>query len=74
MKEEGGKTKAYIKDTIKSLKSDPPDRVERNVDSALSKMKSAGAVVAVEDLFWINGAVDPQKESSEEGEEKWTQM
>ena len=45
LKEDGAKSKAYIKDTIKAMKGDPPDRIERNVDSAVSKLKGGGHVV-----------------------------
>ena len=42
---EGSKTREYLKDAIKSLKADPPDRIERNVDSAVSKHKSDGKII-----------------------------
>lgn len=45
LKEDGAKSKEYIKNTIKTIKGDPPDRIERNVDSAVSKMKGGGHVV-----------------------------
>lgn len=43
--DEGAKTREYLKDTIKGIKGDPPERIERNVDSAVSKHKSDGKVV-----------------------------
>ncbi len=82
LKEEGGKTKTYLKDTIKSLKSDPPERIDRNVDSTISKMKSSGNVKEIEEMFWLSADtdldgiklkdIDSNPLSSKD--EKWTQM
>ena len=40
LEKEGGKTREYLKDAIKAIKGDPPDRIDRNVDSAVSKHKA----------------------------------
>lgn len=49
LQEEGPKNREYLKDKLKAMKSDPPDRIERNVDVAVSKHKASGKIDEGED-------------------------
>ena len=45
LKEEGGRTRDYLKNAIKAIKGDPPERIDRNVEVAVSKHKADGKVL-----------------------------
>jgi hypothetical protein len=63
MVDEGEKTKEYLKEAIKSIKGDPPDRIARNVDSAVSKLKSANAINESDGILSITSKGDASWES-----------
>ena len=49
LKEEGGRTRDYLKNAIKAIKGDPPERIDRNVEVAVSKHKADGKVIEDKD-------------------------
>ena len=61
--DEGDKTKEYLKDTIKGIKGDPPERIDRNVDSAVSKLKSAKAINEIDGILSVTSKGDKSWES-----------
>ena len=65
LSEEGGKTKEYIKESIKAIKGDPPERIDRNVDVAISKHKAAEKIVETDGIFTIRKS---------ESKEEWKQI
>lgn len=70
LKDEGSKTKEYLKDSIKSLKGDPPERVERNVDTAVSKLKASGKIQELEGVCSLAQA----EEQADEQRKTWTKL
>ena len=70
LKEDGKRSRDYLKERIKELKPKdergreiPTERTERNVDTAISKQKSKGAVIESND-----GELALSQQTSEESE------
>jgi hypothetical protein len=45
LQNEGAKTKDNLVDEITSLKADPPDRIKRNIDVAITRLKNDDKIV-----------------------------
>lgn len=72
LQDEGARDKQYLYDTIGAIKADPPERITRNIDTALSRYKDKFTKTN-EGKFDLVARVE-QKQFPEIGDGEWTQV
>tara|TARA_R100001594_G_scaffold16478_4_gene33971 strand:+ start:28800 stop:30095 length:1296 start_codon:yes stop_codon:yes gene_type:complete len=69
LRDEGSKTREYLKDAISAIKPDPPERIARNVDVAVSKHKGDGKITEENGLLSLVSSSSTDSSDNKDGSE-----